>query len=484
MSGAAALPGEGAASVEALRRLLVSAAAHTDADSPVLLTDRLVGPQAGALLRCCAVPHQFDSALLAWMGELDSAAADALYTRFTELSLMQVDEATLSVHERWRAELWRWWLAPEQRTRFAALSERLVSWFTRPADPSGEDPWARRRMFHLLGCRHDEGMAEFDRLFRAARHRRRFSECVLLLGLVREYTPVLSASELALLDYHEGKIAIDLRQWERALPLLQAASQAPGAPPHLRVNAQVRMAHAQRQLQQVALAEATLAAALAAVEANPAAAASRWRVLYEQGEIQRDQGRLEQAEITLRAALAAAGQGDDDVDVAGLHNSLGTVQLKRRDADAAVASFQASLDQLQRDGDALRTGAVLNNLALAQLERCDWSAAEAALRTSLDIKRSTGDLGGQATTLQNLARSLSAQGRAGEALQAADQAAALFAQAGDAQRLQLAQQTRSRMAGLMGGGVPTPHRNEGLPVWAWVLLVLAAALFALMAWAE
>lgn len=481
MSSAAALPGGDAAGIEAFRRLLESARSGNTADSPVLLTDRLVGPMAGELLRCCAVPHEFDVALLARIGGLSIEAAEQRYAQFTELSLVQIGETSLSVHERWRQPLWRWWLADEQRARFVALNETLVEWFTRPANPTGEDPAARRRMFHLLGCRHDDGWAEFNRLFRTARHRRRFSECSLLLALVGEYAPRLSAHELALLRYHEGKIAIDLRRWQAALPLLRSVVGNSDVDERLRVNAQARLGHALRQLQQPGEALAVLMRALALADAHPAVAPSRWRVLYELGEVQRDLRQLPRAADTLASALASAGNAED-ADVAGVLNSLGTVQLMLRDTDAAIGSFDASLEQLRRQGDALRRGTVLNNLGLARLERCDWPAAESAFADSLQSKRAAGDLHGQATTLLNLGRAQAAQGRGAAALKSADEAEQLFKHCGDANGAALARQARGRL-GATGmeakRSVVDPPRS-GLPWWAWMLIVLGVLLLGLV----
>lgn len=482
MSAAAALPGGDAARIEAFRRLLETARApETAADSPVLLTDQLVGPVAGDLLRCCAVPHEFDAALLAHIGELSAEAAEQRYAQFTELSLVQIGETHLSVHERWRQPLWRWWLDDAQRERFTALNETLVQWFTRPASPTGEDPAARRRMFHLLGCRHDDGWAEFDRLFRTARHRRRFSECSLLLALVGEYAPRLSPRERALLRYHEGKIAIDLRRWPAALPLLRSVVEDPGADPRLRVNAQARLAHALRHLQQPDEAQAVLMQALSGAAADPQAARSRWRLLYELGEVQRDLGQIDRAAQTLAEALASARQ-DEEADVAGMLNSLGTVQLKLRDFDGAIGSFSASLERLRRDGDALRPGTVLNNLGLARLERCDWPAAEAAFADSLQSKRGAGDVLGQATTLLNLGRAQAAQGHNAQALKSAEDAERLFTQGGDAKGAAAARQARGRLAAAVGedGGSAVGPTASGLPWWAWVLIVLGVLLLGLI----
>lgn len=448
-------------------------------DSAQSMTDSLVGPEAGALLRRCAVPHEFDSALLQQISGSSSAEADERYEQFAELSLMQVNDKTLSVHERWREPLWRWWLGDAQRDEFVTLSERLVEWFTTTANPVGEDPVARRRMFHLLGCRRAEGLQDFDQLFRTARHHRRFSECSLLLRLVHEYDPVLAPREQALLRYHEGKVAIDLRRWEGALPLLRAVAADPEADARLRANAEVRVGHALRQLGRTDDALALLEGALQRATPDSATRRSRWRVLYELGEIYRDLGLVDAASATLGEALADANDDEEEADVAGLLNSLGTVQLKLREVDRAVDSFNASLEQLRRRGDVLRSGTVFNNLGLAQLERCDWQAAELAFAASLKTKREAGDRVGQATTLLNLSRAQAAQERMDDARASADQAATLFEAGGDERGLALARHATTRLLRriVQSGTNATPgSTKKALPAWVWMLVVMGLLL--------
>lgn len=507
-----ALPQGDAASLAAFRSLIESAAQQSDAERPVTLTDRLVGPHWSPLLRRCAIVHAFTPALLGLLGGLDAVAAEERYAAFTELSLMQINADSLSVHERWRAPLWRWWLAPEQAAEFRAVNEQLVAWFTQPSDPRGDDSAGRRRMFHLLGCRLADGLALFEQQFRLARHRRRFSECALLLGLVREYEPLLDGGQRAQLRYHEGKLAGDGQRWDAAVALLQTvvADQQAGA--RLRLNAQVRVAHALRQLGRNADAQALLRLAMAQAEREADAGRSRWRVLAELGEIQRNAGFVEAAASTLQQALDQAGD-DPEADRAGLLNALGTAQLRGRDTPAAIASFRASLAQLAHDGDGLRPGTVLNNLGLAQLEACDWAQAEASLRDSLACKREAGDRAGQATTWLNLARALAAQGRSQAAHEAAAQALAVFTELGRSEGVAMAQTALQRHAQAAANSDATPAwqsaaahggagtgtaagaavgagagtgagtgagASRGLPWWAWVLIVLGLGLLALL----
>jgi tetratricopeptide (TPR) repeat protein len=491
-------------SLAAFRRLLETTTAPAGADSPELLTDSLVGSEAGALLRRCAVPHEFDRALLQHLGGLDAAEAAERYAQFSELSVMQINDGALCVHERWRRSLWRWWLDDSRRAEFVALNETLVEWFAARAE-QGDATAARRRMFHLLGCRQDEGLRTFETMFRSARHLRHFSECSLLLRLVHEYDPLLRPGERAVLTYHEGKLASDLRDWDRSLALLHEVSDDDAAALGLRLSAQVRTGHALSQAGRPQEALVVLERAHVRIAAEPTVVGLVWRVLYELGEVYRDLGRADDASATLARALASAGSAEQDVDVAGILNSLGTVQLKLREIDAAIESFRASLADLAQRGDAVRSGGVLNNLGLAQLERCDWQDAEASLSASLESKRAAGDAPGQATALLNLSRVQAAQERFDDACRSAEQAAALFEASGDLRaslRARLAKARLVRRAGRWGESVPLlravaseadaagdeatasaaraelerKEPKRGLRWWAWMLIALPVLL--------
>ena len=414
----------------AFRQLLEGAAAQHQAESPVVLTDGLVGPELGAVLRRCAAPHDFDRRLLQRLGGWSATESDQRFLEFSELSIMQLAGDALSVHERWRKPLWNWWLREERRAQFVALSESLAEFFGANARESGSETDQRRQMFHLIGCRRDEGLRMFEALCRRARHRCAFSECMLLVRLASEYESVLSARERALIAYHDGKLASDLRDWERALGLLRSVAAEPTASTELQVNALVRQGHALRALGRADDALAVLEGSRVRIdsETNPDQA---WRTLYELGEIYRDLGQTDLADKTLHAALAQAAKAGDPADLAGVLNSLGTVQLKLRETDHAIDSFRKSLDQLDRRGDVLRRGAVLNNLGLAQIEKCDWDAAEASFVASLDFKCAASDHLGQANALLNLSRAQAAQEKLPLAQTSAAQAARLYEAAGE-----------------------------------------------------
>ena len=285
----------------AFRQLIEGTSVLREAKHPVALTDALVGPELGAVLRRCAVPHEFDRRLLERLGGWSATEAEQRFVEFSELSIMEFAGSALSVHERWRKPLWSWWLSEEQRTPFVALSESLTEWFAASALASGSETDLRRQMFHLIGCQQDEGVRMFETLCRLARRQRRFSDCSLLIRRVKEYEPVLSARGRAVISYHDGKLASDLRQSERALYLFRSVATEPAAGTELQLNALVRQGHALRELGRTAEALAVLEEARGA--STGGATDQTWRVLYELGEVYRDLGHADLANKMLRAAL-------------------------------------------------------------------------------------------------------------------------------------------------------------------------------------
>jgi tetratricopeptide (TPR) repeat protein len=426
----------------AFRQLIDSANSQGEAGQPVVLTDALLGPHLGVVLRRCAVPHEFDRPLLELLGGWSTAEAEQHFVEFSELSIMQLADDALGVHERWRKPLWTWWLRDEQRPDFVALNESLSEWFRTTALAAGSETDQRRQMFHLIGCRQGEGVQMFDDLFRRARHRRSFSECSLLIRLVNEYGRVLSTGERAVVAYNEGKLASDLRQWEDALSLFEGVADEPDADDEVRVFARVREGHALRALGRTDEALHVLEDA----RGQCASPRQAWRALYELGELYRDVGEADRASRALRTALEQASRAGDGADLAGVLNSLGTVQLRLRDTESAVESFRKSLEELERTGDVVRPGAVLNNLGLAQIEQLDWGAAEASFSASLERKRAAGDQLGQAVALLNLSRAQSAQGNHALAQESATEAGALYEAAGDARGQARAFLAQARLA--------------------------------------
>lgn len=486
----------------AFKQLLDRARSDPEALGPVTLTEALVGPARSHLLRLCAIPHEFDRETLRILDtSLSADEADRVYGDFSQLSAVQIGSATLSIHERWRKPIFRWWLRPENRLEFQQISRRLADHFLAvqgPADNAAEvESTMRKHFYHLVGADSAEGLVMFESLCRRARHQWRFTECAALIRLAHDYDPILSPPQRAIVGYHEGKLASDLRDWSGAETLFREVESNPDTPTSLRVSALARLGHALREQRRVPDAIASLAQAQTIAQASPDARGLAWRVLLELGEAYRDNSRMEDAERTILEAIEATRSTSESADSAGLYNSLGTIYLRLGEPRQAITAFEKSLAQLERAGDVFRPAQVQNNLALAYCDQRDWAKAEEAFSRSLELKRKAGDLAGQGLALQNLSRAQAAQEKIDGAMASASAAVEIFTRLNDNHHAGIAKHTlgkfqRSRgdaaaartlfeqaaalldaagdaqAAATVRADLRTLSRKVGLPWWAWV----------------
>jgi len=493
-------------SLAAFKRLLDHASSDAEELAPVTFTEALVGGTRANVLRRCAIPHEFNCEMLRVLEpSLTAEEASRCYDRFLELSIIQVRGEVLSMHERWRKPLFKWWLRPENYAEFAEVSRRLAANFLatdRREDAGSEvEPTLRKHLYHLIGADPPAGFTMFKSLCRRARRQWRFTECAALIKLVSDYLPILPEELKASLAYQEGKLASDLRDWGRAEELFRGLDSNAFAPIELRIAALTRLGHALREQGRVSEAIQILTRAESAATGLPSANRMSWRVLLELGESYRDVSQLEDAERTLLASIEAARSSIDQPDCAVIYNSLGTVYLKRRESLLAINAFRASLEHLEREGDLLQTGQVQNNLALAYSEQLDWQAAERAFAKSLELKRQAGDLLGQGLALQNLSRVQTAQDKVDEGIASVKEAIAIFTELKDARRAGVAKHTLGKLLRNLGdtdgagalfkeasalleasgdadrAAAARADLNElkhkvGLPWWAWVAVAL------------
>jgi tetratricopeptide (TPR) repeat protein len=506
------------ASLAALRKLIDLAKADPEVEAPVTLTDVLVGPERASVLRACAIPHEFNPDLLRVLWDWPSPEeADRCYDAFAELSILQSGATSLSMHDRWRKPLWKWWLRAENRSEFQRISRRLVDHFSGFLDRAGGaaalEGLLRKRMYHLIGADRDAGFVLFESLCRRARHQWRFTECSTLIRLVRDYEPILTPEQKAKLGYHEGKLEADVRNWKRAEELFRGIGADASVSAEDRFKAMVRLGQALREQQRVPEAVVVLEQTQGILAADPHLKGLEWRVLRELGEAYRDTGSVERAQTLVLSAINAARIGKEAADFAGLFNSLGTAYLKQREIPCAIKAFKRSLDELERQEDVFRPAQVQNNLGIAYTEQGDWAAAESAFAASLDLKRQAGDLLGQGIALQNMSRVQAAQERLDEATQSAEAAAKIFAAQGENRREGKTKQALGKYARKRGdtkracalleeavallekGGDTAAaaaasqdllivKHSIGLPWWAWVAiafgLLFVVALIALI----
>lgn len=385
-------------------------------------------PVAATHLRLCAIPHEFNpSVLRAMTPELDLEQAKARYEELSRLSCVIVVPDGLALHDATRAELFAQWLKADHEAQFRAVSGRLVTYYEAlvggVAAPGNAIVHAR--MFHLLGGDPVRGFAEFEALCRHARRENRWPACANLIRLVHEYDPVLTALQAAWLAYHEGKLAIDIEQWDRAESLLRPILDDPAAPPTLIVKTRLRLGYlaGERGGHRAAVEHYQRALALVDTRATDTA---RYDVLRSLAEAYRELREYDRADELLKEALEEARAADKPVAVADIYNSLGTLHWRRRELPEAATAYHSSLELLLGRGRRMQSAQVYNNLGILYAEQLDWGKAEDFYRKSLEIKQEVGDGVGQARTLVNLVQIHRSRNDIGAAIEACTRAIRLF----------------------------------------------------------
>lgn len=201
--------------------------------------------RSAKLLKLCAIPHQFDLAILNILApDLDTAEAEKKYIEFSELSLVKKSQEGLALHDEARAYLFSEWLKPQNVLEFTAVNARLSTYFEQcMAGASSEalENLEPRWMFHLLGAKQAEGFREFERLFRKMHYQFRLSQCQSLVQLVHEYDPILEMQYARQLAYQEGKLAIDLYHLDSAEKLFTRILDDNDSDPELKIKSYNRL---------------------------------------------------------------------------------------------------------------------------------------------------------------------------------------------------------------------------------------------------
>jgi len=391
---------------------------------------QVMEPESAEQLRLCAIPHEFSPPVLqALVPGMEGKQAEARCLEFAEFSIVSCAGGELSLHGAARSELFGEWLQPEHRRDFAAASERLVRYCetaSGAADIARRETLAYQRMFHLVGADPPRGLAEFERLCRAARRESRWSGCTNLIGLLHEYDAVLTPQMAATITYHEGKLASDLRNFELADRLFMRLLEDSAGDSELRAKVLLRRGFVFCARRDFSQAIESYQRALAIAGSLSGSSIKVHHILSSLGEAYRDSGDLRKGEELLLRSLAGAERVGDFAGMASVHNDLGSISFRRRESRDAVAHYEQSLACLERAGDRFGAAQIYNNLGMVYTELRELATADSFFQRSLALKREAGDTLGQATSLLNRVRILRLQHDLPQAQEACRQAIELF----------------------------------------------------------
>jgi tetratricopeptide (TPR) repeat protein len=474
---------------------------------------QVMEPQAAHTFRLCVIPHLYDAEIVRLLlPSLDAQEAEQRCLEFSSLSAVTPVGESWAVHDKWRHEIFPTWLSADNREEFHGASRRLADFFQSQIDATdGEvrETAFRRRMYHLLGADQVSGLEEFERLCRRARNQLRYAECAALIHLVRDYDPVLTAGQRAIVSYHEGKLASDRRDWQAAERLFTQLVQETVVAPIVRAKSYLRLGYvfAQQGRSKEALEAFGKGGEIA--ESDPQTETIMPRILHELGVAYRDIGEQERAEHLLTESANRAASKEEWDSYAIAYNSLGSLYLKQRLALQAIRAFEIALERLDVEKDQLRTSQVYNNLGLAYTELGDWAGGESWFLKSLEIKRRSADVLGQALAFNNLLRVHVTQGHFEEAIVAATQATHYFRMGGDLGKAAVAQQNLGKAYRKLGKpdaarqcydeaiklfseahdaqgsaaarvDLESLDEKRGLPWWAWLAVILFGLLLLLL----
>jgi tetratricopeptide (TPR) repeat protein len=120
------------------------------------------------------------------------------------------------------------------------------------------------------------------------------------------------------------------------------------------------------------------------------------------GRLNRETGRLEEAEKHLNAALSLFEQTGDARGIASTVDDLGKLNWLRGDYAKALDFGQRGLAMRRKIGDRRSIALSLNNLGLVYQDSGQFKKALASFEQALEIRREIGDLVGVSQTLNNL----------------------------------------------------------------------------------
>lgn len=213
--------------------------------------------------------------------------------------------------------------------------------------------------------------------------------------------------------------------------LLSLETAAAGVGPAGLSEVEQRLGRLQHRRGEYALAEAHLAAALAAATtSNAAARASICADLSLAAQSRGDPEDLVRARSLARQARALAEEAGDPRARCQAHNLLGLLATSDGQMDDAVENLRRSKELADQVGEDDLRVAALNNLALAHRARGELETATELATAALDLCTTLGDRHREAALHNNLADLLQAAGRPEDAMAHLKTAVETFAEIG------------------------------------------------------
>ncbi|MCB0011508.1 MAG: tetratricopeptide repeat protein [Anaerolineales bacterium] len=187
--------------------------------------------------------------------------------------------------------------------------------------------------------------------------------------------------------------------------------------------------------------------------------------LTELGANQNRLGKFAAARRTLRVAIKAAMQSENEPLLAQAYNTLGTTAFFQSDWDTAEKNFRRCIEIRERLGDQLGAAKTYNNLGVIAYHRGDIAGAVENYRKNLTIREAHKDRYGMAVAFNNLGTIHMMQGELAEARAYFNQALNIRRELGDRHG------TGSTLSNLAGIAIREDEMAEALQFYQESLVV-------------
>lgn len=309
-------------------------------------------PDLAEAIRLCAIPHWFNTEVLAWLRGEASKPSERTETILNELRLKKLAfedrSGDLSLHDNVRNLLLHRW-RKENLEHFQSLNGIVAAYYEDKLQSVSFDEQRaeceREQMYHLLVADKERGIDRFKSLCNRAIDSYRLSTLNLLLSMASEQADDLSTGIRPWIQFFAGKKDQVSSDWEKALEVWERLK-------------------GERAFFTLDL-EKTLGVHLS--------------ILY------KDKGEWNKAIECLDDSLMILEREGDEHGMITILNNQGFLYKDREELEKAKNVFQRGLEVSRKLGDECGMAASLKNLGLIHKDTGNWDGALEHFGSSLAI---------------------------------------------------------------------------------------------------
>ena len=367
-------------------------------------------PDLAEAIRLCAIPHRFNSEILAWLRAEGPNASESTQSILEELKLRKLalgGAENLFIHDNVRSLLLHRW-RKENPEEFKSLNGKVAAYYEYKLAQSGSHDqrveWEREEMYHLLAADKERGIDRFKSLCSKAIDSYRLSTLDLLLTMAAEQVDDQTAEIQPWIRFFEGKREQVSSGWDEAIEVWEKLKQERSfftgdLEPTLAVHLSILYKDKGKWDRAIQCLDESLGI-LEAKGDQPGLIT----ILHNRGFLYKDRDDFQHAENDFQRAFTISSEIEDECGMAISLKNLGLLYkdlaLLRKDNtvwDQALERFDISLATLENMGEQLVLAGVYNDRALLYKDRGlrykdkdDLEKAESDFLRAFEIFESTG----------------------------------------------------------------------------------------------